>query len=362
MRFLDSIFAKLLKPVDRRAFKKIVDRHRGDAYDKTFKSWDHLVTLVYAQLSGINGLRALEIGFNANCHHHCHLGTGKLARTTLSDANARRPAAIFAESFVRLAAIADRQTRQEGAAMVELIDSSPVPFGEVCKWATWNGRIRGMKLHVVYDPQADVPRSVEITPANVNDVEIGRRTPIKAGTTYVFDKGYCRFDWWRSINDCGAYFVTRAKVNMRLRAVRHRTCANVRATASSSSPTTKSSSPAKATWAADPVATHQAQARARRSDHPPHQRSFPHRRRNRRPLQEPLANRAPVPLDQAASRHSQVPRRQRQRHPPADSRGDDRLPVAPHRRAQPRRQYARDQIRRTRSPIPVRAARHRTIA
>jgi putative transposase len=222
MRFVDSIFAKLLKPIDRRAFKKIVDRHRGDAYDKTFKSWDHLVALVYAQLAGIDGLRALEAGFNANSHHHCHLGTGKLARATLSDANARRPAAIFAESFVLLAATADRQTRQEGAAMVELIDSSPVPLGKVCEWATWNGRIRGMKLHVVYDPRADVPRCVEITPANVNDVEIGRRTPIKAGTTYVFDKGYCRFDWWRNINDCGAYFVTRAKVNMRLRAVRHR--------------------------------------------------------------------------------------------------------------------------------------------
>ena len=65
MRFVDSIFAKLLKPIDRRAFKKIVDRHRGDAYDKTFKSWDHLVALVYAQLAGIVGLRALETGFNA---------------------------------------------------------------------------------------------------------------------------------------------------------------------------------------------------------------------------------------------------------------------------------------------------------
>jgi putative transposase len=189
MRFVDSIFAKLLKPIDRRAFKKIVDRHRGDAYDKTFKSWDHLVALVYAQLAGIVGLRALETGFNANSHHHCHLGTGKLARATLSDANARRPVAIFAESFVLLAATADRQTRQEGAAMVELIDSSPVPLGKVCEWATWNGRIRGMKLHVVYDPRADVPRCIEITPANVNDVEIGRRTPIKAGTTYRVRQG-----------------------------------------------------------------------------------------------------------------------------------------------------------------------------
>jgi IS4 transposase len=222
MRFADSIFAKLLKPIDRRAFKKIVDRYDGDAYDKTFKSWHHLVALVYAQLAGIDGLRGLEAGFNANSNHHSHLGTAEVRRATLSDANARRPAEIFAETFAMLSATADRQTRQEGAAMIELIDASPVPLGKVCKWATWNGRIRGMKLHVVYDPRADVPHCVEITPANVNDVEIGRQTPIKAGTTYVFDKGYCRFDWWRKINDCGAFFVTRTKVNMRLRAVRHR--------------------------------------------------------------------------------------------------------------------------------------------
>jgi putative transposase len=222
MRFVDSIFAGLLKPIDRRAFRKIVDRCDGDAYDKKFKSWDHLVALLYAQLAGISGLRALEAGFNANPHHHCHLGTGKLARATLSDANARRPAEVFIGTFAMLVATADRRTRHEGAAMVELIDSSPVPLGELCHWATWNGRIRGMKLHVVYDPRADVPRCVEITPANVNDVEVGRRTSIKAGTTYVFDKGYCRFDWWRNINDSGAFFVTRAKRNMRLRAVRRR--------------------------------------------------------------------------------------------------------------------------------------------
>jgi putative transposase len=221
MRFADSIFAKVLKPLDRRAFQKIVDRHDGDAYDKSFKSWDHLVALVYAQLASIDGLRALEAGFNANPQHHYHLGTGKLARATVSDANARRPAEIFAETFAMLSATTDRQTRHEGAAMVELIDASPVPLGKVCKWAKWNGRIRGMKLHVVYDPVADVPHCVEITPAN-NDVEIGRQTPIKAGTTHVFDKGYYRFDWWRKINDSGAFFVTRAKVNMRLRAVRHR--------------------------------------------------------------------------------------------------------------------------------------------
>ena len=223
MRFTDSIFASLLEPINRRQFQTVVDGSDGDAYDKSFKSWDHLVALIYAQLSGADGLRRLVAGFNANSQHHYHLGTDRLSRSTLSDANARRPVGIFAQTFARLSAMVDRQMRREGAEMVRLIDSSPVPLHKVCSWAAWNGRIRGMKLHVVYDPLADIPTAIEVTPANVNDVEIGRQVSIKAGTTYVFDKGYCRFDWWQKINDTAAFFVTRAKTSIRLRAIKHRT-------------------------------------------------------------------------------------------------------------------------------------------
>jgi putative transposase len=222
MRYLDSIFGSLLKPIDRRRFETFVDRHKSDAYDKTFKSWDHLVALIFAQVSHADSLRGLELAFNANSHHHYHLNVGKLARATLSDANARRPIGVFAETFAMLAQRADRQTRREGAEMVRLIDASPVPLGKVCKWAPWNGRIRGMKLHVVYDPGVDVPRYVEVTSATINDVEIGRQLAIEAGATYVFDKGYCHFGWWQKINDSRAFFVTRAKVNTRLRATRRR--------------------------------------------------------------------------------------------------------------------------------------------
>jgi putative transposase len=222
MRFRDSIFGRLLEPIDRRWFQAVVDRRDGDAYDKAFKSWDHLVALIYAQLSGADGLRGLEAGFNANAHHHYHLGVGALARSTLSDANARRPAGIFAETFAMLVSRADRQTRREGGAMVRLIDASPIPLGKLCRWSKGNGRFRGMKLHVVYDPMTDIPHDVEITAANVNDIEVGRRVRIDAGTTYVYDKGYCHFAWWRKINDANAFFVTRPKTNMRLRATRLR--------------------------------------------------------------------------------------------------------------------------------------------
>lgn len=223
MHVLDSIFGRLLKPIDRRQFRAIVERHKGDAYDKSFKSWEHLVTLVYAQLSNTASLRAIGTGFNANSHHHYHLSATKVARSTLSDANRRRPVAVFADTFAMLASKVDRQTRREGDEMVRLIDASPIPLGKVCKWATWNGRIRGMKMHVAYDPDADCPRCVEVTDATVNDVEIGRQVEIESGATYVFDRGYYHFGWWKKINDTKAFFVTRMKGNTRLRASKYRT-------------------------------------------------------------------------------------------------------------------------------------------
>jgi putative transposase len=210
MRYTDSIFVGLLKPIDRRQFGALVSRHDGDAYDKSFRSWDHLVSLLYAQFGRVDSLRGLVAGFNAHAHHHYHLGTRRLSRSTLSDANARRPVAIFAGLFEALSRAVDRRCRQEGAQMLRLIDASPIPLGKLCDWAAWNGRIRGMKMHVVYDPHAERPCAVEVTAANVNDVEVGRA------------KGYCHYGWWAQIAAAGAVFLTRPKRNMRLRASKRR--------------------------------------------------------------------------------------------------------------------------------------------
>ncbi len=222
MRYSDSIFASLLKPIPRRWFDAAVERHGGDAYDKSFGSWDHLVSLVFAQLSGIDSLRGLEAVWNAHSHHHYHLGTGPLARSTLSDANSRRPIAIFTETFEMLSGLAGRTLKREGGDMLRLIDATPIPLDEVMTWAKWNGRTRGVKLHVVYDPAADHPRRIAITPSTVNDVEVGKDVPIETGATYVFDKAYCHYAWWTRLHEAGSFFVTRRKTNATYKLVRWR--------------------------------------------------------------------------------------------------------------------------------------------
>jgi IS4 transposase len=215
MRYRNSIFASLLKPISRRQFASSVAAHDADAYDKRFGSWDHLVTLIYCQLSGVTSLRGIAVGWNANSHHHYHLGSGPVARSTLADANHRRPPAVFAETFEALAREAEPRLRADGRRMVRLIDATPIPLEAVCRWARSNGRTRGMKMHVVYDPDADHPQRIAITASTVNDVEVGRAQPVEAGATYVFDKAYCDYAWWTRLDKSGAIFVTRPKKNAR---------------------------------------------------------------------------------------------------------------------------------------------------
>ena len=222
MRYENTVLGSLLKAVSRRRFGAIVERHKGDKYIKDFSSWDHLVTLVFAQLGGVSSLRELVAVWNAQGLHHYHLGSGPVCRSTLSDANARRPSAIFAEAFASLSEMAGSSLPRQGKQALRLIDATPIPLTSLCQWATWNGRTRGLKAHVVYDPDADRPVRLEITAATVNDVVAGRRQPIEPGATYVFDKAYVDYAWWRRLHQAGCRFVTRPKRNLPLRIIEGR--------------------------------------------------------------------------------------------------------------------------------------------
>lgn len=222
MQFKSSIFSQLLAPLDRRAVKATVRRHRGDAYVKSFDGLAHLVVAIFAQFSAADSLRGLEAEWNAYTQHHYHLGTGKLARSTLSDANRRRPAVVFAEVFSELTGLLDPRVRRQGQALMRIIDSTPIPLGKLCDWVKSNGRIRGLKMHVVFDPASDSPRVLDITDANVNDAQIGRTVPIEPDAIYCFDKGYCHYGWWKAIAEAGAVFVTRPKIRMRLETIARR--------------------------------------------------------------------------------------------------------------------------------------------
>ena len=121
-----SLFQQIIKSLPRRKIASLVSTHESDKWVKRFSTFDHLMVMIYAQLSGQTGLRDLEASFNASPARHYHLGTGAVKRSTLSDANASRPSAVF-EAILEtlLADMVGREDRRAGE-LVQILDSTTI--------------------------------------------------------------------------------------------------------------------------------------------------------------------------------------------------------------------------------------------
>ena len=171
--------------------------------------------MVYAQLGGIGSLRELEAGFNQHRSQHYHLNTRAVHRTTLADANRKRNPEIFAQTLKALIQVAGRTLKRESEQLLLLLDSTSIALrGRGSQWTQASAtRTPGLKLHLLFSSDQQLPLHQTITAANVNDVEEGRKLQPTAGATYVFDKGYCDYGWWSRLDAGRARFVTRLKSN-----------------------------------------------------------------------------------------------------------------------------------------------------
>lgn len=215
-----------MKGLPRDEFDRLVKKHNADKYCKRFGHWDHLVAMIYAQLSGVTGLRPLETAFNSHVAHHYHLGTDCIKRATLADANETRKDVVFADTVAWLMLKASRQLRKQTKQLLYLLDSTSITLKgrEFDRWTLANRtrNTQGIKLHVLYARPIHAPAWHSISAANVNDVEMAGEVPLQEGAMYVFDKGYCDYNWWHRIDLAGAKFVTRFKRNAGLRVEQER--------------------------------------------------------------------------------------------------------------------------------------------
>lgn len=224
--YSNSRFGEVLKGLSRGMFDRLVGRLEADKHSKGFRSWDQLVAMLYAQLSGCRSLREVEVGFNEHPAHHYHLGTRPLRRSTLADANAKRSCELFAQLCAGLCQQAHRKLKSELDEFLYLLDSTPIPlkgFGyDGWTLANRNDRTQGLKVHLLLEAHAAVPAQTLITAPNVNDIEVGRVLPIQRRATYVFDKAYCDYNWWYRLHCQGALFVTRLKKNAGIEVIEQR--------------------------------------------------------------------------------------------------------------------------------------------
>ena len=196
--FASTCFAHLLSAIPRQFFRQSTERHQADRYVKRCTSWQLLVTMVSGHLTQASSLRSLVAFSETLGPHRYHLNAGPIARSTLSDALNKRDYRPFQDLCGLLLSGVSRQQRKDATAMVNLIDSTSItlrgPYFDDWTAATKTRITQGLKVHVGLDLAQQAPVYVNITHANVNDLSDALQMPIQAGTTYVFDKGYCDYN------------------------------------------------------------------------------------------------------------------------------------------------------------------------
>ena len=171
---------------------------------RSLSCWTQFCVMVYGQLCSRRSLRDVISAWDSHASAHYHVGARKVKRSTLADANAKRPSAMYMEVFYWLLG----QARGTGIGCkdaVRLIDSTTI---DLCKqqfesprgvslaqaqftfWASFRSGKSGVKIHIVYDPDARTPTFFSITHAKKHDKKEAEKMPLLKGVTYVFDRAY----------------------------------------------------------------------------------------------------------------------------------------------------------------------------
>jgi Transposase DDE domain. len=218
-----TVFSQILDHLPWYEFQKCVARYRGDFQQKSFSCWDQYLAMAFAQLTYRESLRDIEACLRSMSGKLYHMGfRGRVARTTLADANESRDWRIYADFAQVLIGIA-RPLYAHDPIGVDLdqslyaLDSTTIDLClSLFPWARFRKHKAAVKMHTLLDLHGNIPTFISITDGKVHDVNILDEILPEAGAFYVMDRGYIDFErlYWFTL--CSAFFVTRTKENVLL--------------------------------------------------------------------------------------------------------------------------------------------------
>jgi uncharacterized protein DUF4372/DDE family transposase len=219
-----TVFAQLMDHLPRYEFQKCVTHYRGNYQQKSFSCWDQFLAMAFAQLTYRESLRDIEACLRSMHAKLYHMGfRGKVARSTLADANESRDWRIYADFAQVLIRIA-RPLYAHDPIGVELdqslyaLDSTTIDLClSLFPWARFRQHKAAVKLHTLLDLHGSIPTFIRITEGKMHDVNILDELFPEAGSFYVMDRGYIDFARLYVFTLCSAFFVVRTKENVLLK-------------------------------------------------------------------------------------------------------------------------------------------------
>jgi len=218
-----TVFSQLISFLPDREFRRCVERYQGDIRLRGFSCWDQYLAMAFAQLTYRESLRDIEACLRSVQGKLYHLGfRGKVARSTLADANESHDWRIFADFAQVLIAIA-RPLHARDPIGVDLeqslyaLDSTTIDLClSLFPWAKFRRRKAAVKMHTLLDLHGNIPTFIRVTSGDVHDVNLLDEILPEAGAFYVMDRGYIDFQRLFIFALSSAFFVVRTKSNVLL--------------------------------------------------------------------------------------------------------------------------------------------------
>ncbi len=219
-----TVFSQIIDFLPQKKFRQCVNRYNGNYRVRSFKCYNQLLCMAFAQLTYRESLRDIECCLRAMREKLYHMGIrGKVSRSTLADANEVRDWRIYSD-FAKILIHEARRLNAEDDFGLELndtvyaLDSSTIDLClSLLPWARFRKTKAAVKLHTLLDLRGDIPTLIWITDGKVHDVNVLDHLVPEPGSIYVMDRAYLDFQRLYQMHQDLAIFVTRSKTNTGLR-------------------------------------------------------------------------------------------------------------------------------------------------
>jgi len=219
-----TVFAQIMEHLPRYEFDKCVKKYKGNHRVRKFSCYDQFLCLAFAQITYRESLRDIETCLNSHHKKLYHIGFhGQISRSTLADANEKRDYLIYQDLAYHLISIARRLYQNEELAIdldfsLYAFDSTTIDLClSLFPWAHYRKTKAAIKMHTFLDLRGSIPTFISLTTGKVHDVNILDILPVEKDAVIAMDRGYIDFSRLYILNLFPAFFVIRAKSNLRFR-------------------------------------------------------------------------------------------------------------------------------------------------
>jgi hypothetical protein len=221
MAHCNTVLHQMLQFVPRWEFDNLVKKYQGNHRVRNFSCWALFVCHLYGQLARQISLRDLETTLRSKLRRLVHLGVSRFSRSTMAEANERRPYQIFEELFCLLYQRCQHRAPGHKFRFKHKLYTMDATTVDLClsvfRWAKFRKTKGALKIHTLLDHRGHIPRCIVITDGKTHEIEVARKLRLEPDSILIIDKGYIDYCWLYQIHLQEAWFVTRLKRNVRYR-------------------------------------------------------------------------------------------------------------------------------------------------